>query len=49
MGKINLASDLVGALAAYDENKTEVFELTNIFQVLTARQDGLALHTREKC
>ncbi len=49
MGKINTVSDLFGALAVCDKNRTEVFELVNVFQWLTIKQDALALLTGNEC
>ncbi len=47
--KIGPARDLFGVLVACDENSNEVYELVNILQWLTVKQDGLALLTWNKC
>ncbi len=49
LGKIIPASDLFGAAAAYNEHRTELLELVNIFQWLTIMQASLALFAKDKC
>ncbi len=47
--KINLASDLLGALTVCYEHQVEALECVNFHQGLTIRQDGLVLLTTDEC
>ncbi len=46
--KINPSSDLLGALAVYDEHRAELLEFVNTLPLLTIKQYGLVLLTRNE-
>ncbi len=48
-GKINPASDLLGALTVCNEHQAEVLEFVHTLKGLTIKQDSLALLTRDEC
>ncbi len=46
--KTNPASDLLGALAVWDDHQAEVLEFVHILQGLTFKKDSLALLTMDE-